>query len=55
MLLLLRTPEPEYRMSKLYVEVTSADSVGREFSQSVSVHVTVVMYLIVKKIQNYEF
>lgn len=28
MLLLLRIPEPEYRMSKLYVEVTSADSVG---------------------------
>lgn len=29
MLLLLRMPEPEYRMSKLYVEVKSADSAGR--------------------------
>lgn len=28
MLLLLRIPEPEYRMSRLYVEVTSADSAG---------------------------
>lgn len=31
MLLLLRIPEPEYRMSKLYVEVTSADSGGGRF------------------------
>lgn len=29
MLLLLRIPEPEYKISKLYVEVTSADSVER--------------------------
>lgn len=28
MLLLLRIPEPEYKMSKLYVEVRSEDSVG---------------------------
>lgn len=27
MLLLLRIPEPEYKMSKLYVEVRSGDSV----------------------------
>lgn len=31
MTLLLMTPEPEYKMSKLYVEVTSEDSVGSGF------------------------
>lgn len=46
MLLLLKIPEPEYRMSKLYVEVTSAESIGmRTFIYSLNILYTDVIYL----------